>query len=200
MHPGNFLTKASEWLDALDLEQYGIKKEKAVAIHALNMRLFYYPTRLKRVPYDGNKWTLTLKPPPRYLRQGNGDAPDIWEIFSTPLLDCLWDAGHGSVFKCCIPQDSLKLVGYFFVGDYNIIQIALYPTTQAKYTIKLSQSVLDLFSGAAQRTDGKVCVNKTKWYLLEFKWDATGKWSLADNKAGLFLNPPDGLQKIERLP
>ena len=26
------------------------------------------------------------------------------------------------------------------------------------------------------------------------------KWSLADNKAGLFLNPPDGLQKIERLP
>ena len=133
---------------------------------------------------DGDKWTLPLKPPPQYIRQGDGDAPDIWKLFSIPLLDFLWDAGHGAVFKCCIPQDSLKLVGYFFVGDYNIIQIALYPTTQAKYTIKLSQSVLDLFSGAAQKTDRKVSVNKTKCYLLEFKWDATGKWSLADNKAG----------------
>ena len=71
--------------------------------------------------------------------------------------------------------------------------------TQEKYTIKLSQSALDIFSGPAQKKDGKVCVNKTKWYLLEFKWDATGKWSLADNKACLFLNPPDGLQKIECL-
>ena len=146
--------------------------------------------------YDVDKWTLQLKPPPKYLGQDNRDAPDIWEIVSTPLLDFLVDAGHGAVFKFCIPQDSLKMVGYCFVDDSNIIQIAPSPTTQAKYTIKLSQSGLDLFSGAAQKTDGKVSVNKTKWYLLEFKWDATGKWSLADNKAGLFLNPPDGLQKI----
>ena len=91
-------------------------------------------------------------------------------------------------------------MGCCFFDDYNIIKISPSPTTQEKYTIKLSQSGLDLFSGAAQIIDGKVSVNKTKWYLLEFKWDATGKWSLADNKAGLFLNPPDGLQKIERLP
>ena len=64
--------------------------------------------------------------------------------------------------------------------------------TKVKYTIELSRSVLDLFSGATQKIDGKVSVNKTKWYLLELKWDATRKWSLAHNKAGLFLNPPDG--------
>ena len=89
---------------------------------------------------------------------------------------------------------------YNIFDNSNIIHIAPSPTTQAKYTINLSQSVLDLFSVATQKTDGKVCVKKTKWYLIEFKWDATGKWSLADNKAGLFLTPPDGLQKIERLP
>ena len=92
------------------------------------------------------------------------------------------------------------MVGYYFVDDSNIIQISPSPTTQEKYTIKLSESGLDLFSGAAQKTDGKVSVNKTKWYLLEFKWDATEKWSLVDNKSSMFLNPPDGLQKIERLP
>ena len=50
MHTGKLLTKASKLLDVLALEQYGLRKEKAVDIHALNIRLFYDPTRLKRVP------------------------------------------------------------------------------------------------------------------------------------------------------
>ena len=120
------------------------------SIGALNIRLFYEPTRLKRVPA-----TITF----------------------TDLVS-----------------------NYNLFDDSNIIQIAPSSTTQEKYTIKLPQSGLYLFSGAAQKIDGKVSVNKTKWHLLEFKWDATGKWILADNKAGLFLNPPDGLQKIEHLP
>ena len=89
---------------------------------------------------------------------------------------------------------------YNLFDDSNIIQIAPSPTTQAKNIIKLSQSGLDIFSGASQKKYGKVSVNKTKWYLLEFKWDATVKWSLDDNKAGLFLNPPDGLQKLNASP
>ena len=51
---------------------------------------------------------------------------------------------------------------YNLFDDSNIIQIAPSPMTQAKYIIKLSQSGLNLFSGAAQKTDGKVSVNKTK--------------------------------------
>ena len=85
---------------------------------------------------------------------------------------------------------------YNIFDDSNTIQIFPSPATQARYTIKLFQSGLDLFSGAAQKTYGKVSVNKTKWYLFEFKWYATGKLILADIKASLFLNPPDGLQNI----
>ena len=107
------------------MEQCGLRKEKAADIYALNIRLFYDPTRLKRVPA-----TITF----------------------TDLVS-----------------------NYNLFDDYNIIYIAPSPTTQAKYTIKLSQSGSDLFSGAAQKTDGKVSVNKTKWYLLEFNWDATRK-------------------------
>ena len=88
-------------------------------IHALNIRLFYDPKRLKRVPA-----TITFT-----------DLVSNYNIFD----------------------------------DSNIIQISPYPTTQAKYTINLSQSGLDLFSGSAHKTDGKVSVKKTKWYLLEFK-------------------------------
>ena len=67
--------------------------------------------------------------------------------------------------------------------------------TSANDTIKIAQSGLDIFSGVAWATGIQVSINKTKWYLLEFKWDATGEWSLADNKADLFLNPHDGQQK-----
>ena len=81
-------------------------------IDALNIRLLYDPTRLKRVPE-----TITF----------------------TDLVS-----------------------NYNLFDDYNTIHIAPSLTTQEKYTIKLSQSGLDFFSGAAQKTDGKVSVNKTK--------------------------------------
>ena len=32
------------------MEKYGLRKEKAAEIYALNIRLFYDPTSLKRVP------------------------------------------------------------------------------------------------------------------------------------------------------
>ena len=157
----------------------------------LNIRLFYDPTRLKRVPeainftdlvsnydqlvqsiasfslkrsnipketsgctyttlqnmyhsvrtafeysestYDSNKWTLPLKPPPQYLGHVNVYAPTIWTIVRTSLLDFLRYAGHGEVFKCRIPQYFLKLVGYCFIDDSRIIQIAPSPTTPKKY-------------------------------------------------------------------
>ena len=68
-----------------------------------------------------------------------------------------------------------------------------------KYTIKLPQSGLDVFSGASQKKDEQVSIKK-KMVPLEFKWDTTRKWSLADNKTGLFLNPPNGPKQLNASP
>ena len=62
--------------------------------------------------YGGDKWAILLNPPPQVLGKGNVDDPYIWETVSTPLLECLQDSVHGSMLKCCISQDSLKLVVY----------------------------------------------------------------------------------------
>ena len=69
-------------------------------------------------------------------------------------------------------------------------------TSPTKDTMEMSQKGLNLLSGAAQATGGQVSAKKTKWYLLEFEWDKSGIWRLADNKAGLSLQDPEGLQKI----
>ena len=103
-----------------------------------------------------------------------------------PLLNCLRDTGHGTVFKCCISQESLNLVGYYFVNDYIIINISPSPNTPNTYTLKLYQEELYLYSGPAQAMGGKFSATKTKWNLLEFKWDKAGIWRLAENEAGLF--------------
>ena len=106
--------------------------------------------------HEGDKWALPLKPPPQGLGQVNGAALKIWASIRTPLMDFLKDAGHGAVFKCCISKDSIKIVGYCFVDDSTIIQIAPYPTSPTDETIKLAQSGLDLFGGADHATGGQV--------------------------------------------
>ena len=73
-------------------------------------------------------------------------------------------------------------------------------TSPTKDAMEMSQKGLNLLSGAAQATGGKVSAKKTKWYLLEFKWDKYGNWHLSDNETDLFIQPPEGIQKIELPP
>ena len=47
---------------------------------------------------------------------------------------------------------------------------------------------------------GKVTVNRTKWYLLEFRRDKVEIWRLANKEAEIFLQTPEGSKKIEQLP
>ena len=112
----------------------------------------------------------------------------------------LQESGHRAAFKCCIYKDSLWLVRYCFVKDSSIIQIPPLTSTPTSETVNLSQTGLDLFSGASQTTGGQVSVRKTKWYHLEFKWDSQGQWRLAENPSDLFLNTPKIPQKIKDFP
>ena len=80
---------------------------------------------------------------------------------------------------------------------YHYFNIDTSPNTLPKDTTKTYQEGLHLLSGASQATGGKFSVTKTKWYLLEFKWDKAGKWRLYDNEADIFLQNPSGPQKIE---
>ena len=150
--------------------------------------------------YGGDIWAIPLKPPPLGLGQGNGATPAIWNIIRSPLIKCLREAGHGAVFKCRISHDSFHLVGYSFVDDSTIIHVEPSSYTPLEDMVKLSQKVLNIFAEAAKATGGKIISEKTKWYLMDFKWDPEGKWRLADREATLTLPPQEGGKEIERLP
>ena len=150
--------------------------------------------------YGGKVWAVPLSPPPQGLGQGNGAAPTIWALVSTPLLDQLRAAGHGVVFKCCLSGETFHLVGYAFVDDTTLVSVAPSPDWTTEQVMERSQRGLDMYVGGVRATGGTVHPKKSKWYLVEFGFDNQGKWRYVDNDAELFVTTRAGREPIERLP
>ena len=108
--------------------------------------------------YGGDNWATPLNPPQQGLGQGNGAAPDIWDIVRTTLLNCPRKAGHGTAFKFYISGDTKNLVGYCFVDDSTIVQICPSPETSTQDTLRMSQEVHNIFAEVAIATVGQVIV------------------------------------------
>ena len=134
------------------------------------------------------------------MRQGNGEAPEIWAIISTTLLNFLLDAGNGSVLKYWPPRETLRLVGYWLVDDPNTIQVNPSPTSSTEETIRAASKGLNIFSGAYQATGGHILVKIKINYLLEFVLDAAGRWILADNDEQPLLIFLEVNQEMELIP
>eukprot|EP00957_Ditylum_brightwellii_P175598 13369941-Ditylum_brightwellii.AAC.1 len=79
--------------------------------------------------YGDDLWVVKLNPPPQGLGQGNGAAPGTWALLSSPMLNAIRDKGHGAVFTCVISKRSFRLIGYCFVDDLTIVQMAPSPNT-----------------------------------------------------------------------
>eukprot|EP00957_Ditylum_brightwellii_P097332 7413303-Ditylum_brightwellii.AAC.1 len=52
--------------------------------------------------------------------------------------------------------------------------------------VATAQKELNLYSGLAQATGGRVSPDKGKnsWYLIKFKWDKAGQWKKQDTEKG----------------
>ena len=54
--------------------------------------------------------------------QGNGTGHIIWAVVSSPILQILKEDGFGTFFKTAISQKQIRIVGYTFVDDTDLIQ------------------------------------------------------------------------------
>ena len=63
-----------------------------------------------------------------------------------------------------------------------------------------SQEALDIYVGGVAATGGTVHPTKTKWYLIEFRFDKNGKPEYVENEAALYVETRQGRKPIERLP
>ena len=150
--------------------------------------------------YGGELWVIPIRPPPQGLGQGNGAAPAIWAVVSTPVLNMLRKKGYGAAFKCCISGEELQLVGYAFVDDTTKTTLAATPEEPFHCVVDRSQRSTDLYIAGMRVTGGKAQPKKTKCYGMEIRWRG-GKWSYSRSSSPLIdMATPRGRRSIERLP
>jgi len=76
------------------------------------------------VPLPGLARGNKKKGPPQGAGQGNGAAPTMWAVVSTPMLEVMREEGFCTVFKALISEEEIKFVGYAFVDDTDLILTA----------------------------------------------------------------------------
>ena len=132
--------------------------------------------------FGGDLWAIPMQPPPQGVGQGNGAGPAIWAVVSTPVLEMMRSQGHGAVFRLAISPQDVKLVGFAFVDDSDIIQTATHLDGPIEDLLEAAQAGLNCFVGGMNATGGQVnpktLSKKCWWYLIHFEWKK-GRWSYA---------------------
>jgi hypothetical protein len=135
--------------------------------------------------------------------QGNGGGPTIWAVVSSPLLQIMKKEGYGTFFKASITNGTIRLVGYAFIDDTDLIQTGQDGSEPGLEVLQKMQDRLNLWEGLVSATGRAMEVAKSTWWLIEFIWDDNGKWRYAtkeDIPADLWVKDMSGnRQDVPRL-
>ena len=124
----------------------------------------FFTSEHLRVPFQG-------------ILQGNGAAPTIWVLVSTPLLNMLRTAMNGAHLISPISAESSHIVGYAFVDDTDLITMDMRDTHREADGIMIEmQNSIDRWEGGLWTTGGAIVPEKSWVYPIDFKFDGTGKW------------------------
>jgi hypothetical protein len=143
--------------------------------------------------FGGDLWAIPTTPP-QGVGQGNGAGPAIWAVVSTPVLEMMRKNGHGAVFRLAIKGEDVRMVGFAFVDDSDILQTATHLDGDIDELLVQAQTGLDCFVGGMSATGGQAKPIKCWWYLINFLWK-DGKWSYDTNTASptqLTVKLPNG--------
>ena len=106
--------------------------------------------------------------------QGNGAGPIIWAVVSSPLLQILNEEGYGTFFQTALTNQPIRIVGYAFVDDTDLIQTAKESET-FQDVLQEMQHAMNLWEGLIKNTGGALAVDKCRWWGVDFQWQ-DGFW------------------------
>jgi hypothetical protein len=119
------------------------------------------------------------------MGQGNGAAPASWAVISTPILEIMCKRGQCTVFKAFISGKELKIVGFAFVDDKDLLLASIVGMQTYNEVAQDMQQGLDLWEGLLKATGGALVPDKSYWYLIDFKWK-DGVWKYATTEETQF--------------
>ena len=140
---------------------------------------------------------------PHGVGQGNGAAPAIWAVVSTPILNMLRDAGFGVKLQSSLIRSTTHFVAYVFVDDSDQCQTAEHCDVGTSDLLAKMQASLNMWEGGLRASGGALVPEKSHWYLIKFLWNTDGQFRYANNSeepASLSVRAPNGIvQELERL-
>ena len=111
------------------------------------------------------------------ILQGNGAAPTIWVLVSTPLLNMLRTAGNGAFITSPLSKETSHIVGYAFVDDTDLITMDMRDINmEADEIMSNMQDSIDRWEGGLRTTGGAIVPEKSWVYPIDFKFDGSGRW------------------------
>ena len=122
------------------------------------------------ISYGSDEW----EKPMQGVYQGNGAGPIIWAVVSSPILQILREDGYGTFFHTAISGRPIRIVGYAFVDDTDLIQTAKDGQTFDEVRDEM-QKAMNLWEGLIKNTGGALAVDKCRWWGIDFHW-TNGNW------------------------
>ena len=110
------------------------------------------------------------------ILQGNGAAPTIWVLISTPLLEMLRKAENGAHLQSSISKEPNHIVGFAFVDDTDLVCFDQSNINLAEEIMENMQQGIDRWEGGLKLTGGAIVPEKSWIYPIDFGFDLTGKW------------------------
>ena len=105
--------------------------------------------------FSGDLWAVPL----HGVGQGNGVAPAIWAVVSTPLLNIVCTNGFGVVFQAALLHNTLHFAGYTFVDDTDLCHTQPH-LTSIPTLVHQAQEFVDLWEAALWSTGGALVHKK----------------------------------------
>jgi exonuclease III len=122
--------------------------------------------------YGGNNGHARWKLPPQGVLQGNGSGPSVWAILSSVIFKILESKGLQNIFASSITQVILKLAGFAYVDDSDLIQVA----DSTQQVARKMQVTLNTWTASTGVTGGILAPQKCWWYLVNFEYKR-GRWN-----------------------
>jgi hypothetical protein len=152
---------------------------------------------------EGLAWGDKEEGPLSGMGQGNGASPVSWAVISTPMLEIMKKQGNCTVFKAFLSGEELKIVGFAFVDDKDLLRASKPGEKTYAEVAEDMQNGLDLWEGLLKATGGALVPDKSYWYLIDFKWK-NGAWkytTMEETEFELTMKDKDELcHALSRLP
>jgi hypothetical protein len=127
-------------------------------------------------------------PPHQGAWQGNGTGPTIWAVISAILLTIMRNLGFGLNAVSPLSAVALSLVGFAFVDDTDLVNVAASVLTKGEDHLLHSQQCVDWWVSLLAATGDGLRVDKSFWVFIDFTFSNGGwKYRSAQRLSGQLL-------------